>query len=221
LPAACAVARLRSLVPAVSGRTPTKGGGKPVDVFDAKADALAVIEACGLPMSNVQIESGWPAWYHPGRSGTIKMGPKIVLGISANSIRRRWKRFDVSGALCGFEIYVDAMPDPKKKATRTKPALDLSPFQVVKRDFAFVVDKTVEAGAIVQGRTERRPQADRRRHRLRRLRRRIARRRQEVDRHRSRLIQPTDKTLTDEDFDALTKKIVGNVEKTTGGALRA
>jgi len=76
-----------------------KGGGKPVDVYDAKADALAVIEACGLPMGNVQIEQGAPSWYHPGRSGTIKMGPKIVLDISANSIPRPWKRW-MSPAHC-------------------------------------------------------------------------------------------------------------------------
>ncbi len=127
---------------------------------------------------------------------------------------------DVSGALCGFEIFVDAMPDPKKKATRTKPALDLSPFQAVKRDFAFVVDKTVEAGAIVRAATG----ADRKLiaavnvfdvfegASLGEGKKSIA---VEV------VFQPTDKTLTDEDFEALTAKIVGNVAKTTGGTLRA
>ncbi|WP_439614828.1 phenylalanine--tRNA ligase subunit beta [Shinella sp.] len=197
-----------------------KGGGKPVDVYDAKADALAVIEACGLPMGNVQIEAGAPAWYHPGRSGTIKMGPKVVLGYFGEFHPKALGALDVSGALAGFEIYVDAMPDPKKKATRTKPALDLSPFQAVKRDFAFVVDKTVDAGAIVRAATG----ADRKLiagvtvfdvfegASLGEGKKSIA---IEV------VIQPTDKTLTDEDFEALTAKIVGNVVKTTGGTLRA
>lgn len=197
-----------------------KGGGKPVDVYDAKADAQAVLEACGLPMGNVQIEPGAPAWYHPGRSGTIKMGPKVVLGYFGEFHPKALGALDVSGALCGFEIYVDAMPDPKKKATRTKPALDLSPFQAVKRDFAFVVDKTVEAGAIVRAATG----ADRKLisavnvfdvfegASLGEGKKSIA---IEV------VIQPTDKTLTDEDFEALTGKIVGNVVKTTGGTLRA
>lgn len=197
-----------------------KGGGKPVDIYDAKADALAVIEACGLPMGNVQIEAGAPGWYHPGRSGKIKMGPKIVLGYFGEFHPKTLGALDVSGALCGFEIYVDAMPDPKKKATRTKPALDLSPFQAVKRDFAFVVDKTVDAGAIVRAATG----ADRKLiagvtvfdvfegASLGEGKKSIA---IEV------VIQPTDKTLTDEDFEALTAKIVGNVVKTTGGALRA
>ena len=197
-----------------------KGGGKPVDVYDAKADALAVIEACGLPMGNVQIEPGAPGWYHPGRSGTIKMGPKIVLGYFGEFHPKALGALDVSGALSGFEIFVDAMPEPKKKATRTKPALDLSPFQAVRRDFAFVVDKTVEAGAIVRAASG----ADRKLiaavnvfdvfegASLGEGRKSIA---IEV------VIQPVDKTLTDEDFEALTAKIVGNVVKTTGGTLRA
>ncbi|MCF1483125.1 MULTISPECIES: phenylalanine--tRNA ligase subunit beta [Rhizobium/Agrobacterium group] len=197
-----------------------KGGGKPVDVYDAKADALAVLEACGLPMGNVQIEQGGPEWYHPGRSGTIKMGPKVVLGTFGEFHPKTLAALDVSGALCGFEIYLDAMQEPKKKATRTKPALDLSPLQMVKRDFAFVVEKQVEAGAIIKAATS----ADRK----------LITGVNVFDVFEGAsvgegkksvaievLIQPSDKTLTDEDFDALTKKIVGNVEKTTGGALRA
>ncbi len=198
----------------------TKGGGKPVDVFDAKADALAVIEACGLPMGNIQIEQGGPAWYHPGRSGTIKMGPKVVLGYFGEFHPKTLEALDVSGALAGFEVYVDAMPEPKKKATRTKPALELSPFQTVKRDFAFVVDKSVEAGAIIRAAAG----ADRKLvtgvnvfdifegASLGEGKKSIA---IEVQ------IQPAERTLTDEDFEALTQKIVSNVTKSTGGVLRA
>lgn len=198
----------------------TKGGGKAVDVFDAKADALAVLEACGMPMANVQIEQGGPSWYHPGRSGTIKMGPKVVLGHFGEFHPNTLSALDVSGALSGFEVYLDAMPEPKKKATRTKPALELSPFQMVKRDFAFVVEKAIDAGAIIKAATS----ADRKLitgvnvfdvfegASVGEGKKSIA---IEV------LIQPVDKTLTDEDFDALTKKIVGNVEKSTGGLLRA
>ncbi|WP_064693457.1 phenylalanine--tRNA ligase subunit beta [Rhizobium aegyptiacum] len=197
-----------------------KGGGKPVDVFDAKADALAVIEACGLPTANIQIEQGGPEWYHPGRSGTIKMGPKTVLGYFGEFHPLTLEALDVSGALCGFEVYLDAMAEPKKKATRTKPALDLSPFQAVKRDFAFVVDKTVEAGAIVKAATG----ADRKLitgvnvfdifegASVGEDRKSVA---IEVQ------IQPVDRTLTDEDFEALTQKIVASVTKFTGGVLRS
>jgi len=197
-----------------------KGGGKPIDVFDAKADALAVLEACGLPMGNVQIEKGAPAWYHPGRSGTIKMGPKVVLGYFGEFHPKTLGSLDVSGALCGFEVFLDAMPEPKKKATRTKPPLELSPFQAVKRDFAFVVASDVEAGAIVKAAVS----ADRKLitgvnvfdvfegASLGEGRKSVA---IEVQ------IQPVERTLTDEDFEALTGKIVANVEKTTGGVLRA
>ncbi|PWE56116.1 phenylalanine--tRNA ligase subunit beta [Metarhizobium album] len=197
-----------------------KGGGKPVDVFDAKADALAVLEACGMPMTNVQIEQGGPDWYHPGRSGTIKMGPKVILGHFGEFHPKTLEALDVSGALCGFEVYVDAMQEPKKKATRTKPALDLSPFQAVKRDFAFVVDRGVEAGTILKAASS----ADRKLiasvnvfdvfegASLGADKKSIA---IEV------VIQPVERTLTDEDFEALTGKIVANVTKSTGGVLRA
>ncbi|MCA1405689.1 phenylalanine--tRNA ligase subunit beta [Ensifer sp. IC3342] len=197
-----------------------KGGGKPVDVFDAKADAIAVLEACGVPMGNVQFEAGGPAWYHPGRSGTIKLGPKIILGSFGEFHPKTLDALDVSGALCGFEIYIDAMPEPKKKATRTKPALELSPFQAVKRDFAFVVDKTVEAAAILRAASG----ADRKLvtgvnvfdlfegAALGEGKKSVA---IEVT------IQPVERTLTDEDFEALTSKIIANVAKSTGGVLRA
>ena len=197
-----------------------KGGGKPVDVFDAKADAIAVLEACGVPMGNVQFEAGGPSWYHPGRSGTIKLGPKIVLGHFGEFHPKTLEALDVSGALAGFEIYVDAMPEPKKKATRTKPALELSPFQAVKRDFAFVVDRTVEAGAILKAASS----ADRKLvtgvtvfdifegASLGEGKKSVA---IEV------VIQPAERTLTDEDFEALTARIVANVTKSTGGTLRA
>ncbi len=197
-----------------------KGGGKPVDVFDAKADAIAVLEACGVPMGNVQFEAGGPSWYHPGRSGTIKLGPKIVLGHFGEFHPKVLEALDVSGALAGFEVYVDAMPEPKKKATRTKAALELSPFQAVKRDFAFVVDKSVEAGAILKAASS----ADRK----------LVTGVNVFDIFEGAsvgegkksvaievVIQPAERTLTDEDFEVLTGKIIANVTKNTGGVLRA
>jgi phenylalanyl-tRNA synthetase beta chain len=171
-------------------------------------------------MSNVQFEAGGPSWYHPGRSGTIKLGPKIVLGTFGEFHPKVLEALDVSGALSGFEVYVDAMPEPKKKATRTKPALELSPFQAVRRDFAFVVDKTVEAGAILKAASS----ADRK----------LVTGVNVFDVFEGAslgdgkksvaievVIQPAERTLTDEDFEALTGKIIANVTKSTGGVLRA
>jgi phenylalanyl-tRNA synthetase beta chain len=195
------------------------GNAGAVGVFDAKADALAALEACGAPIDKLQIEAGGPAWYHPGRSGVIKLGPKTVLGHFGEFHPKTLEVLDVSGPLCGFEVFVDAVPEPKAKPTRTKPRLDLSPFQAVKRDFAFVVDKAVEAGALTRAAAAADKKliagvsvfdifegaslgADKKSVAI------------EVS------IQPVEKTLTDEDFEALAGRIVENVKKQTGGVLR-
>lgn len=201
-----------------SGRS-WAGNSGPVGVFDAKADAIAALEACGAPVERLQIEAGGPAWYHPGRSGTIKLGPKTVLGTFGEFHPKTMEGLDVSGPLCGFEVFVDAVPEPKAKPTKTKPKLELSAFQAVKRDFAFVVDKTVEAGALVRAALAADKKlvtgisvfdifegaslgADKKSIAI------------EVS------IQPVEKTLTDEDFEALAKRVVENVGKQTGGVLR-
>ncbi len=125
------------------------GGMKPVGVYDAKADALAALEACGMPAEKIQIEAGGPAFLHPGRSGTLRLGPK-VLGWFGEFHPATLEILDASGPLCGFEVFIDALPEPKARPTRTKPRLDLSPLQAVSRDFAFVVKKNVAAGVLVK-----------------------------------------------------------------------
>ena len=195
------------------------GNAAAVGVFDAKADAMAVLEACGAPVEKLQVEAGGPAWYHPGRSGTIKLGPKVVLGTFGEFHPRTIEALDASGPLAGFEVFVDAIPEPKAKPTRTKPRLDLSPFQAVKRDFAFVVDRNVEAATLTRAATA----ADKKLITGVRVfdlfegaalgegRKSVA---IEV------AIQPVDRTLTDEDFEALAARIVDNVARQTGGVLR-
>jgi phenylalanyl-tRNA synthetase beta chain len=195
------------------------GNAAPVGVFDAKADAIAALEAAGAPVEKLQVEAGGPAWYHPGRSGTIRLGPKLVLATFGEFHPRTLAALDVSGPLCGFEAFIDAIPEAKAKPTRTKPRLDLSPFQAVKRDFAFVVDRDVEAAALVRAASA----ADKKLVTGVRVfdvfegaalgegRKSVA---IEV------AIQPVERTLTDEDFEALGAKIVENVAKQTGGVLR-
>jgi len=196
------------------------GNAAPVGVFDAKADALAALEAAGAPVDKLQIERGAPDWYHPGRSGVIKLGPKLVLGHFGEFHPKTLEVLDVSGPLCGFEVFIDAIPEAKAKPTRTKARLELSPFQMVKRDFAFVVDRTVEAGAISKAAAG----ADQKLiagvsvfdvfegAALGEGKKSVA---IEV------AIQPVERTLTDEDFEALAGRIVENVRKRTGGVLRA
>jgi phenylalanyl-tRNA synthetase beta chain len=142
-----------------------------------------------------------------------------VLGHFGEFHPRTLEGLDVSGPLAGFEIFIDAVPEPKAKATRTKPRLDLSAFQAVKRDFAFVVEKNVEAGSLTKAALA----ADRKLitgvnvfdvfegASIGEGKKSIA---IEVS------IQPMDKTLTDEDFEALAGRIVENVKKQTGGVLR-
>ena len=202
-----------------SGRNWSGNAGN-VGVFDAKADAIAALEACGVPVERLQFETSAPEWYHPSRSGVIKLGPKVVLGTFGEFHPRTLEGLDVFGPLCGFEVYIDAVPESKAKPTKTKPRLELSAFQAVKRDFAFIVDKEVEAGTLTRAALA----ADKKLitgvsvfdifedASLGEGKKSIA---IEVS------IQPQKKTMTDQDFEALATLIVENVKKHTSGALRS
>ena len=135
--------------PSGIGRHWSKRDGE-VDAFDAKADALAVLAAAGAPPQALQVVPGGPAWLHPGRSGTIQIGPQNVLGYFGELHPRALEALDAEGPLVAFEVILERIPEPKAKATRAKPALELSPFQPVERDFAFVVDRGVKAADIVR-----------------------------------------------------------------------
>ena len=189
------------------------------DAFDAKADALAVLAACGAPMQALQIVPGGPPWFHPGRSGTIQIGPQNVLGHFGEMHPRALEAMQADGPIAAFEVILDRIPEPKVKPTRSKPVLDLAPLQPVTRDFAFVVDRTVIAADIL-------------------------RTAQGVDRklitHVSVFdvyegkgiepakksiaiavtMQPRERTMTDGEIDALGARIVAEVAKKTGGVLR-
>jgi phenylalanyl-tRNA synthetase beta chain len=195
------------------------GNAGPVSVFDAKSDALAVLEACGLSADKVQIEAGGPSWYHPGRSGTIKLGPKIILATFGEFHPMTLETLDVSGPLSGFEVFIDAIPEPKAKSVRTKPKLELSPLQALKRDFAFVVDKATESAAILKAAGA----ADKR----------LITGLNVFDQFEGAAlgegkksiaievtIQPVEKTLDEAELEALGKRIVESVGKATGGVLR-
>jgi phenylalanyl-tRNA synthetase beta chain len=190
-----------------------------VNAFDAKADAWAVLAAAGAPMAALQIVPGGPAWLHPGRSGTIQMGPKNVIGHFGELHPRTLAALKTEGPLVGFEVMLEAIPEPKAKATRAKPMLELSPFQPVERDFAFIVDAGVKAGDIVRTAQA----ADRK----------LISNVGVFDVYEGKgidpgkksiaiavTIQPREKTMTDEEIDALAKKIVADVVKRTGGVLR-
>jgi phenylalanyl-tRNA synthetase beta chain len=190
-----------------------------VDVFDVRADALAVLESMGLDSSKLQIVSGGPDWYHPGRSGKIQLGPKNVIGTFGDLHPKILDQLKVDGPICAFEITIENVPASKKKATKSKPALVLSDLQPVRRDFAFVVDTDVTAATILRAANG----ADKKliagvnlfdlyegEH--------MAEGKKSVAFEVT--LQPKDKTLTDEEIEAISNKIVAAVTKSTGGELR-
>ena len=195
------------------------GKAQPVDVFDAKADLAAALDALGVDIDKVQVLSEPAAWSHPGRGGRIALGPKVTLGWFGELHPAMAAELDIDGPVAAFEIDLDALPEPRKKATRTKPALALSSLMPLNRDFAFVVDTSVSAAIILRAARG----ADKAlikdvtifdvfegSH--------VGEGKKSVAIEVT--IQPTDKTLTDEDIDKVSAAVVAAVTKTTGGVLR-
>ncbi len=193
-----------------------QGGTRAVDAFDAKADAIAVLEACGMAASTLQVVSTAPPWFHPGRSGTLQMGPQNKIAYFGEVHPRVLAEMDVKGPVVAFEIILNLVPAPRQKGT-AKPALALADLMAVSRDFAFVVDDKIQAAELLKaargvdkvtiteanvfdvfkladGRTS------------------LA---LEVT------LQPKDKTFTDVEIEALSAKIVAAVNKATGAVLRS
>jgi phenylalanyl-tRNA synthetase beta chain len=195
-------------------------GSQPADAFDIEADALAVLAAAGAPMQALQIVPGGPSWLHPGRSGTIQIGPQNVLGYFGELHPRTLAALSAEGPLMALELILDGIPEPKARPTRAKPPLELAPFQPVERDFAFIVDRTVRAGDLVRAAQG----ADRK------LISGIAvfdvYEGPGIDPDKKSIaiavtLQPREKTMTDQEIEAVSAKIIAEVGKRVGGVLRA
>ena len=193
--------------------------GKPrnVDAFDAKGDAVALLEALGAPVENLQATADAPGYFHPGRSASLRLGPN-VLAVFGEFHPKVMKALDLKGPAVGFEIFLDRVPMPRSKGT-ARPLLDASSFQPLARDFAFVVasdvsaeklikaakgaDKALitevaifdvfEGGSLGEGKKS------------------VAL---------SVTLQPREKTLTDAEIEGVSAKVVAAVNKATGGELR-
>ncbi len=140
------------------------------DVFAIKADLMALLDELGAPVANLQVAQADTApWWRPGRAARLQLGPKAVLAEFGEIHPKVLAALDVAGPVYAFEIWAEAIPEPKKKAMKTKPALALSPLMPLSRDFAFVVGQDTPAGDIVRAVQSRRPGADRRRAGVRRL----------------------------------------------------
>jgi phenylalanyl-tRNA synthetase beta chain len=194
------------------------GPARTVDAFDAKADAMAVLAAIGAPVENMSAQTGAPDWYHPGRSGVIKLGDRVMANFGELHPELATAA-DLKGPCAAFEVFLDAPPPPKAKATKARSKLVLSAFQPVERDFAFLVDAGVEAEKLVRAA----------RNSDKTL---IAAARvfdvyagKGVPEGKKSLaiavtLQPVDHTLTDAEIEAVCNKIVAVVTKATGAALR-
>ncbi|WP_424968723.1 phenylalanine--tRNA ligase subunit beta [Dinoroseobacter sp. S375] len=200
-----------------TGPKDVRGESRPVDIYDVKADAEAVLAAIGAP-AKVQILRGAQEWWHPGRHGKICLGPKKVLGVFGELHPKVVAALDLKGPVMGFTIWPDEIPMPRKSSA-TRPALEAKDLQAVERDFAFVVDAGVEAlnltnaaagadkalieevrvfdefigGALGEGKKSLAITVR---------------------------LQPKDATLTEKDIEAVAAKIIAKVEKATGGVLR-
>ncbi len=193
---------------------------KKASVYDAKADVFALLQALGVAVGGLQIVAGGPDWFHPGRSGTLQFGPKAVIGYFGELHPRRLLELDVEGPLAAFEIYLDALPAPKAKPTKTKPRLDLVDLQPLSRDFAFIVDRASQAGDLLKAVIG----ADKVL---------ITEARifdvyegGGVPPHKKSIgvavtLQPREKTLTDVEIEAVAQKIVTEAARKTGATLRA
>jgi len=121
------------------------------NVFAVKADLYALLDELGAPVANLQVAQGAAAsWWHPGRSARLQLGPKQVIAEFGELHPAVLKALDVDGPVYGFEVFVEAIPEPKKKAVKTKPALDLPELMPLTRDFAFLVDRDRPAGDLTK-----------------------------------------------------------------------
>lgn len=194
-------------------------GTREADLFDAKADALAALEAAGAPVDSLQAAPEARAWWHPGRSGVLRLGPKNVLAEFGELHPGMLKALGIDGRVIGFEVVLDAIPQPKKQALKARAPLQRSELMPVRRDFAFLMDDSVAAQDVIRAAKG----ADKA----------LITDVQVFDLYRGKgvpegkvsmafevTLQPTDKTLTDKEIEAVAASIVAAVEKATGGALR-
>ncbi|MEO1205266.1 MAG: phenylalanine--tRNA ligase subunit beta [Pseudomonadota bacterium] len=197
------------------------GAAPDVTAFDAKADVMAVLASLGLDPDKPQITRDAPAWYHLGQSGTLRLGPKTILAHFGVVNPRTLKALGLDDApTVAFEIFLDAFPGGKKRATRAMAPMRAGDLMPVRRDFAFVVNHDTAAGDVVkaargadktlisdvsifdvfaggalaeQGRKSLAVEVT---------------------------LQPMDETLTDKDIEAVSDKVIAAVKKATGGEIR-
>jgi phenylalanyl-tRNA synthetase beta chain len=194
------------------------GRASEAGVFDAKADAVALLAGLGLDPARAQVTRDAPAWFHPGRSAALKLGPKVTLAYFGEIHPETLKMSGVDGTVAAFELFLAALP-PERKREIAKSALETFDLLPVRRDFAFVLDAQVPAGEVVRAAAsaDRKLIADVRVFDLFEGKSLGAGKKSlalEVT------LQPREKTLTDEEIEAVAARVVAEVKKATGGDIR-
>jgi phenylalanyl-tRNA synthetase beta chain len=201
-----------------SGRHWT-GAAAEADLYDAKADVVALLAGLGFDAAKAQATREAPVWFHPGRSAALKLGPKITLAQFGEIHPDTVRLLGLAGRIAAFELFIEALP-PERRKGPAKAALAVADLLPVRRDFAFVLDATVPADDLVRAAAA----ADRKLisgvsvfdlfegESLGPGKKSLA---LEV------ILQPTEKTLTDEQIEAVAQRIVAEVAKATGGRIRA
>jgi phenylalanyl-tRNA synthetase beta chain len=204
----------------VAPHSPRRWDGAQADpLFALKADLMALLDEMGAPPLQV-VQGQASPWWHPGRSARLQLGPKNVIAEFGELNPRVLKALDAEGPMLAFELDLGAIPEPKKKPTKTKPALVLSPLMPLTRDFAFLVAADTPAGEVVRPimGADKSLIADAR----------------VFDVYQGKgvpegqksvavevTVQPTEKTLADAEIEALSGRIVAAAEKAVGAKLRS
>ena len=194
------------------------GYSREYDVFDAKADALCAIAAANGPIENPQITTDAPSYYHPGRSGTIRLG-KNVMAYFGEIHPSVLKALDIKTRVVAFEVNLNNIPLPRGSKGKARKKLELSQFQPVDKDLAFVVDKNVNAATIISAAKN----ADR--NHITDVRIFDVYEGEHLPQGKKSVaigltFQPVEQTFTDKDIENLMNKVIIEVGKKTGGELR-
>lgn len=213
--------QLSTISALVSPKDPRDWSGKTssYDAYAAKADLFALLEALGQPGDRFQIAAPTAPYFHPGQGAALKLGPKVTIGHFGALHPGVLKKLDVDGPLYGFELVLDKLPAGRKKTGKTKPILETSDLLPVTKDLAFVVDETVAAADLIRAAKG----ADKK----------LITQVSIFDVYQGKgmeegkkslaielTVQPTDKTLTDKDLEAVMNKVIAAVGKAVGGELR-
>jgi phenylalanyl-tRNA synthetase beta chain len=193
------------------------------DVYDIKSDVLRTLNEIGISSDKVNVSNKTKKWYHPGRSGLISLGslsgPELAYFGEIHPIIIKKLDLKTENVL-GFEIFLDNIPNPRKKIRETKPQYIISDYQKVVRDFAFVIDEKYSSGEIINL--------------VKKIDKELIKvvkifdvyQGDNIDSGKKSIafnvtLEPKDKTLSDSDIEEVSKKIISTVQETTDAKLRS